>query len=119
MKLCHLSVHHRPWHRGRVRGHQFGDRRADTSAAQGPDRPDRQRELLYRGGDRRGATILLLKPNLLPVDLGWRLGFGIGGLLGLTILILRRHLPESPRCVPRTGLEHSLYRFWRRTVTPI
>ena len=38
------------------------------------------------------ATILLLNPGLLPVDLGWRLGFGIGGLLGLTILI-----PSPPR----------------------
>jgi MFS family permease len=42
------------------------------------------------------ATIVLLNPGLLPVDLGWRLGFGIGGLLGLGILILRRHVPESP-----------------------
>src|ERR1700759_4472301 len=51
------------------------------------------------------ATILLLKPDLLPVDLGWRLGFGIGGLLGLTILILRRHVPESPRWLVTHGYE--------------
>lgn len=51
------------------------------------------------------ATILLLKPDLLAVDLGWRLGFGIGGLLGLTILILRRHVPESPRWLVTHGYE--------------
>jgi MFS family permease len=51
------------------------------------------------------ATILLLNPSLLPVDLGWRLGFGIGGLLGLTILILRRHVPESPRWLVTHGYE--------------
>jgi MFS family permease len=51
------------------------------------------------------ATILLLNPSMLPVDLGWRLGFGIGGLLGLTILILRRHVPESPRWLVTHGYE--------------
>ena len=51
------------------------------------------------------ATILLLNPGLLPVDLGWRLGFGIGGLLGLGILILRRHVPESPRWLVTHGYE--------------
>ena len=30
-------------------------------------------------------------------SLGWRLGFLIGPVLGLFILVLRRHLPESPR----------------------
>jgi MFS family permease len=44
-----------------------------------------------------GATVILLDPNILPVDLGWRFGFGIGASLGLFILILRKHVPESPR----------------------
>ncbi len=44
-----------------------------------------------------GATVILLDPNILPVDLGWRCGFGIGAFLGLFILLLRRHVPESPR----------------------
>jgi MFS family permease len=51
------------------------------------------------------ATILLLNPSLLPVDLGWRLGFGVGGVLGLTILFLRRHVPESPRWLVTHGYE--------------
>ena len=44
-----------------------------------------------------GASLLLLSGRLVGVDLGWRLGFGIGGGLGLFILVLRRFVPESPR----------------------
>ncbi len=44
-----------------------------------------------------GATILLLNPVLLPIDIGWRLGFGIGAVLAAFILLLRRFVPESPR----------------------
>jgi MFS family permease len=44
-----------------------------------------------------GATVLLLDPALFAVDLGWRLGFGIGAALGLLILACRRFIPESPR----------------------
>ncbi|KFE36449.1 MFS transporter [Thioclava atlantica] len=43
------------------------------------------------------STIVLLNPDFFPVDLGWRLGFGIGAVLGGIILFMRRHLPESPR----------------------
>src|SRR6185437_5273019 len=53
------------------------------------------------------ATILLLNPRLLPINLGWRLGFAIGGLLGLSILILRRYVPESPRWLVTHGYERA------------
>ena len=43
------------------------------------------------------ATILLLDPARFAVDVGWRLGFAIGALLGLCIMVLRRFVPESPR----------------------
>jgi len=43
------------------------------------------------------ATLILLDPAFLPIDLGWRLGFGIGAVLGLLVLFARRHVPESPR----------------------
>jgi MFS family permease len=43
------------------------------------------------------AQPVLLDQNLLPVNVGWRLGFGIGGVLGFSILMLRRFVPESPR----------------------
>ncbi len=43
------------------------------------------------------ASIFLLKTSLFPVDIGWRLAFGIGATLGFAMLLVRRHIPESPR----------------------
>jgi MFS family permease len=43
------------------------------------------------------GSSLLLQPGRLPPDIGWRLAFGLGAILGLGILFLRRYLPESPR----------------------
>jgi MFS family permease len=43
------------------------------------------------------STLVLLNPRIFPYDLGWRLGFGCGALIGLVILYLRRFVPESPR----------------------
>ncbi|HEY2047959.1 MAG TPA: MFS transporter, partial [Caulobacteraceae bacterium] len=43
------------------------------------------------------AAPLLLDTRLFPIGLGWRLAFGIGGVLGLGVLFLRRLVPESPR----------------------
>ncbi len=44
-----------------------------------------------------GASLLLLSGRIVGIDLGWRLGFGIGAVLGGFILFLRRFVPESPR----------------------
>jgi MFS family permease len=41
------------------------------------------------------GTFILL--NVVDVSLGWRLGFLLGPVLGLVILLVRRNLPESPR----------------------
>ena len=35
--------------------------------------------------------------RLFATDVGWRLAFGLGAVLGLGILVVRRHVPESPR----------------------
>jgi MFS family permease len=43
------------------------------------------------------STLVLLNENVLPAWLGWRLTFVLGATLGLSILFIRRHLPESPR----------------------
>ena len=43
------------------------------------------------------GAVVLLDPGFLPPDVGWRAAFGIGAVLGLSILYLRRFLPESPR----------------------
>ena len=43
------------------------------------------------------ATLVLLNPALLPHDIGWRLCFGLGAVLALAIILVRRYIPESPR----------------------
>jgi MFS family permease len=43
------------------------------------------------------STIWILDPAIFSVNVGWRLGFAIGGILGLGILFLRGVVPESPR----------------------
>ncbi len=43
------------------------------------------------------ASLVLLNPSLVPVWLGWRLAFGLGGLVGGAMILARRHVPESPR----------------------
>ncbi|HZE03838.1 MAG TPA: MFS transporter, partial [Solirubrobacteraceae bacterium] len=42
-------------------------------------------------------AILFLDKSIFPADLGWRLEFGVGVVLAFGILIVRRHVPESPR----------------------
>jgi len=49
------------------------------------------------------GSIVLLNPDLLPPDLGWRLAFFIGAVLGLIILFMRMWLPESPRWLMTHG----------------
>ena len=43
------------------------------------------------------ATIVLLDPNVLGHDLGWRAAFLIGSLLSIIIFFMRMWIPESPR----------------------
>ena len=42
-------------------------------------------------------SLVLLDPNVLGAEIGWRVAFGLGALLSVAILIVRRNLPESPR----------------------
>lgn len=51
------------------------------------------------------GALLLLDSGLLPPAFGWRFAFGIGALLGLIILLLRRSVPESPRWLMLRGYE--------------
>jgi MFS family permease len=48
-------------------------------------------------------SIILLDPSIFPTDLGWRLSFGLGALLGIGILLVRRYVPESPRWLMTHG----------------
>jgi len=43
------------------------------------------------------ASLVLLDPDVLPVALGWRACFALGGILAFAVALVRRHLPESPR----------------------
>jgi MFS family permease len=43
------------------------------------------------------GTLVLLDTDIFAPDVGWRIAFGIGAVLGLGILLVRRHVPESPR----------------------
>ena len=43
------------------------------------------------------ANLYLLNPDNVAENFGWRIAFFIGPVLGLSIIWLRRHIPESPR----------------------
>lgn len=56
-------------------------------------------------GSAAGAllTIVLLNTLLIPEYLGWRLCFALGAVLGVSILLVRRVVPESPRWLMTHG----------------
>ncbi len=43
------------------------------------------------------GSIVLLDPDFVGSETGWRLCFGIGAALGLVIMLMRLWIPESPR----------------------
>jgi MFS family permease len=49
------------------------------------------------------ASFYLLDTERFDQDLGWRIAFFIGPVLGLIIIYLRRHIPESPRWMVTHG----------------
>jgi MFS family permease len=49
------------------------------------------------------STVILLNPSMLPVNIGWRVGFGAGAIIGLVIIYMRRFIPESPRWLVTHG----------------
>lgn len=59
----------------------------------------------YWAGAALGAVsnLFLLDPNVLPTDIGWRIAFFIGPVIGLIIIFVRRTLPESPRWLMTHG----------------
>ncbi len=39
----------------------------------------------------------MLNTSIFPVNIGWRLSFVLGAVIGLAVLLVRRNVPESPR----------------------
>lgn len=57
----------------------------------------------YWAGALLATVAQLIFLNDLPKDVGWRLGFLLGPVLGVVVLFVRRHLPESPRWLIMNG----------------
>jgi MFS family permease len=51
----------------------------------------------YWAGAAAGALLTVPAVNDLPVAVGWRICFGLGVVLGVVVLLVRRNVPESPR----------------------
>ena len=49
------------------------------------------------------ASLFLLDTERFDENIGWRIAFLIGPILGLAIIYLRRHIPESPRWMVTHG----------------
>src|SRR4051812_39871225 len=56
------------------------------------------------------AAVVLLDTSIFARDTGWRLAFGMGAILGFGILLVRRHVPESPRWLFIHGREEEAER---------
>ena len=65
------------------------------------------------------ASIPLLSGAFVPIGWGWRLGFGIGGVLGIGVLFLRHLLPESPRWQVTHGKEDDAKRTMQEIETRV
>ncbi len=50
-----------------------------------------------------GGSLVALDPRVISPELGWRVAFGIGGVLGLGVLGMRHWIPESPRWLMTHG----------------
>jgi MFS family permease len=59
----------------------------------------------YWGGAIIGTLGTFVFLNVMEPSLGWRLAFLLGPVLGLVVLVIRRHLPESPRWQVMHGRE--------------
>jgi MFS family permease len=42
-------------------------------------------------------AVVMLNTAIFPVNVGWRLSFVLGAVIGLGVLLVRRNVPESPR----------------------
>jgi MFS family permease len=59
-----------------------------------------------------GAALFFLS-GIFPKDVGWRITFALGALLSITIMLVRRNVPESPRWLFIHGREDEAERIVR------
>jgi MFS family permease len=52
-----------------------------------------------------GLSLVVLDPRVFGPVWGWRAGFAAGAILAVAILVVRRHVPESPRWLLAHGRE--------------
>ncbi len=50
-----------------------------------------------------GMSLVLLDPRVIGPVIGWRIGFLMGAVLAVAMLLVRRHVPESPRWLLSRG----------------
>ena len=79
--------------------------------------PSRHRGLIdivingtYWAGAAAGALLTVPATNDLSADVGWRACFGLGVVLGVVVLLVRRNVPESPRWLFIHGRERDAER---------
>ena len=76
------------------------------------------------------GAVVVLDPRVIDPEIGWRLAFVTGGVIGLLVLLLRRFIPESPRWLMThgrpeeasavvAGLERRIERETGRALPPI
>ena len=58
-------------------------------------------------------SVFLLNEDFFAKDLGWRIAFGLGAILGIGILFVRKNVPESPRWMFIHGKEQGAERIVR------
>lgn len=66
----------------------------------------------YWLGSAAGSALalFLLNTAFFPANIGWRVAFGLGAVLGIGVLIVRRNVPESPRWMFIHGREEEAER---------
>jgi MFS family permease len=67
----------------------------------------------WLGSVAGSAAALFFLSSVFPKDIGWRITFALGAVLALSIMLVRRNVPESPRWLFIHGQEEEAERIVR------